>query len=47
MNKQLGKVWTFASDSNPDIEHETLQYVDGTASCNIKRRDPSFGRIQF
>ena len=34
MTKQITRVWTFASDSNPDIEYETLQYSDGTTSCN-------------
>jgi hypothetical protein len=34
MNKQITRVWSFASDSNPNIEYETLQYVDGTKSCN-------------
>jgi hypothetical protein len=36
MNKQISRVWSFASDSNPNIEYETLQYVDGTKSCNCK-----------
>jgi len=36
MNKQITQVWTFASDSNPNIEYETLQYSDGTTSCNCK-----------
>jgi hypothetical protein len=36
MNKNITKVWTFASDSNPDIEYETLQYADGSTSCNCK-----------
>src|SRR5512137_1942954 len=36
MNKQITKVWTFASDSNPNIEYETLQYSDGSTSCNCK-----------
>jgi hypothetical protein len=36
MNKNISKVWTFASDSNPNIEYETLQYLDGTTSCNCK-----------
>jgi hypothetical protein len=36
MNKQISKVWTFASDSNPSVEYETLQYADGTTSCNCK-----------
>jgi hypothetical protein len=25
MNKQISRVWTFASGSTPDIEYETLQ----------------------
>jgi hypothetical protein len=33
MNKQISRVWTFTSDSNPNKEYETLQYVDGTTSC--------------
>jgi hypothetical protein len=36
MNKTITRVWTFASDSNPNIEYETLQYSDGTTSCNCK-----------
>jgi hypothetical protein len=36
MNKQISKVWTFASDANPNIEYETLQYSDGSSSCNCK-----------
>ena len=36
MNKQISRVWSFASDSNPNIEYETLQYTDGTTSCNCK-----------
>ena len=34
MNKQISRVWGFASDSNPNIEFETLEYTDGTTSCN-------------
>jgi len=34
MNKQITRVWSFASDSNPTIEYETLQYSDGATSCN-------------
>ena len=34
MNKQISRVWSFVSDSNPNIEYETLQYTDGTTSCN-------------
>jgi len=36
MNKQITRVWTFASDSNPNIEYQTLQYADGTTSCACK-----------
>src|SRR5215472_13976146 len=36
MSKTISKVWTFPSDSNTDIEYETLQYIDGTCSCNCK-----------
>ena len=36
MNKRITRVWTFASDSNPNIEYETPQYADGTTSCNCK-----------
>jgi len=34
--KQITRVWTFASDSNPNVEYETLQYTDGSTSCNCK-----------
>ena len=36
MTKEISRVWTFASDSNPNIKYETLQYDDGTSSCNCK-----------
>lgn len=36
MNKSITRVWTFRSDSNPNIEYETLQYQDGSTSCNCK-----------
>jgi hypothetical protein len=36
MNKKIGKVWTFSSDSNPNVQYETLRFVDGTTSCNCK-----------
>ena len=36
MNKNISKVWTFSSDSNPNVEYETLQYADKTTSCNCK-----------
>ena len=32
--KTVSKVWTFGSDSNPDKEYETLQFTDGSTSCN-------------
>lgn len=36
MTKQINRVWTFESDSNPNIEYETLQYSDSSTSCNCK-----------
>jgi len=36
MTKQITRVWSFASDSNPNIEYQTLQYADGSTSCNCK-----------
>jgi hypothetical protein len=36
MKKNISKVWTFSSDSNPNVQYETLQFVDGTTSCNCK-----------
>jgi hypothetical protein len=36
MNKPIRQVWTFRSDSNPDVEYQTLQYGDGSTSCNCK-----------
>src|ERR1039457_5093660 len=36
MNQKITRVWSFASDSNPNIEYETLQYLDGSTSCNCK-----------
>ncbi|MEN9601865.1 MAG: hypothetical protein RIS56_1471 [Verrucomicrobiota bacterium] len=34
MSKPISQVWTFPSDSNPDITYETLRYTDGSQSCN-------------
>jgi hypothetical protein len=34
MNKQITRVWTFASDSDPRRQYETLEYSDCTHSCN-------------
>ncbi len=36
MNKIIRQVWTFRSESNLDIEYQTLQYADGTTSCDCK-----------
>jgi hypothetical protein len=33
INKTIAKVWTFASSSNPNKSYETLQYTDGSTSC--------------
>jgi hypothetical protein len=33
---KISQVWSFASESNPNVQYETLQYVDGTTSCNCK-----------
>jgi len=34
MAKDIAKVWTFPSGSNPSKTYETLQMVDGSTSCN-------------
>jgi hypothetical protein len=34
--KKIAKTWTFASDSNPKRKYQTLQYSDGSTSCNCK-----------
>ena len=36
MHNKIIKVWTFPSVPNCDVQYETLQFVDGTASCNCK-----------
>ena len=36
MNKIIDQVWIFRSDSNPNTEYETLEFMDGTTSCNCK-----------
>lgn len=36
MSNPILKVWTFPSDSNPDLEYQTLLYNDGSMSCNCK-----------
>ena len=33
---KINNVWTFVSDSNPSVQYETLQYEDGSTSCNCK-----------
>ena len=32
-DKVITKMWVFASESNPNKKHQTLQYNDGTTSC--------------
>lgn len=34
MKQSISQVWTFTSDSNPDINYETLRYTDQSMSCN-------------
>jgi hypothetical protein len=34
MNKAIQQVWNFRSDSRPEVEYQTLQYADGSTSCN-------------
>jgi len=48
MNKSINRVWTFASASDPDIQYQTLQYSDGTTSCDCKgwTRRVSFNQDQ-
>lgn len=36
MNKPVRQVWVFASDSNPESEYQTLQFQDGSTSCDCK-----------
>lgn len=36
MTKQITRVWTFLSDSNPNGEYQTLQYTDGSTSCDCR-----------
>jgi hypothetical protein len=36
MKKPIQKVWTFQSDSDPDVSYQTLQYTDGTSSCECR-----------
>ena len=40
MNKQITRVWSFSSDSNPNLEHETLQYGDGITSSQTATTSP-------
>lgn len=34
MAGKITKVWKFTSSSNPNNSYETLQYEDGSTSCN-------------
>lgn len=36
MKKSILKVWTFLSDSSPTVSYQTLQYTDGTTSCDCR-----------
>ena len=36
MSKPISQAWTFGSDSNPDVQYETLRYTDGSLSCNCR-----------
>ena len=36
MKKPIHKVWTFRSDSAPTVSYQTLQYSDGTTSCECR-----------
>jgi hypothetical protein len=36
MTRPILKVWTFRSDSAPNVQYETLLYQDGTTSCGCK-----------
>ena len=49
MTKQITRVWSFASDSNPNIEYEALQYTE-TKPCNCMgwtRRVAPDGTLSF
>lgn len=49
MPKEVAKVFTFKSSSNPNKSYETLLYKDGTLSCNCpgwtRRTQPDGSRI--
>jgi hypothetical protein len=36
MKKPILKVWTFRSDSDPDVSYQTLQYTDETTPCDCR-----------
>jgi len=36
MGKDVAKTWNFESDSTPGKVYETIQYCDGSTSCNCK-----------
>lgn len=45
--KTIARTFIFESDSDPDRTYQTLQYTDGTTSCDCKgwtRRNPPGGR---
>jgi hypothetical protein len=33
---KIAQVWLFLSESSPDKKYETMQYEDGSTSCNCK-----------
>ena len=33
LGKEIARVYTFASDSNPSKTYESLEYTDGSSSC--------------
>jgi hypothetical protein len=36
MSKEIARVFVFRSDSNPSRTYQTLQYADGSTSCECK-----------
>lgn len=47
MPKEIASTYVFRSDSNPAKAYQTLQYTDGTTSCECPgwaRRNPPGGR---
>lgn len=36
MNKDIAALFVFQSDSNASVQYQTLQYVDGSLSCDCR-----------